>query len=126
MTKMLISSCRWKTLVPFCLRKKRSVNAFLTLTVNYRKIVQKKRNYGMSSKTTINWLFNVYLISNLMAMWCYTWIAYFIIQKLKQNGKQNETESRMESYSYVNWKSIDKWSFTRLKYVRKISHSNSL
>ena len=43
MTKMLISSCRWKTLVPFCLRKKRSVNAFLTLAVNYRKIVQKKQ-----------------------------------------------------------------------------------
>ena len=43
MTKMLISSCHWKTLVPFCLRKKRSVNAFLTLAVNYRKIVQKKQ-----------------------------------------------------------------------------------
>ena len=38
----LMSSCHWKTLVHFCLRKKRFENALLTLTVNYRKIVQKK------------------------------------------------------------------------------------
>ena len=37
----LTSSCHWKTLVPFCLRKKRSENAFLTLITNYRKIVQQ-------------------------------------------------------------------------------------
>ena len=39
----LISSAHWKTLVPFCLRRKRTENALLTLTVNYRKIVQKKK-----------------------------------------------------------------------------------
>ena len=39
----LISSCHWKTLVPFCLRKKRPENALLTLAVNYRKILQKKK-----------------------------------------------------------------------------------
>ena len=39
----LISSYHWKTLVPFCLRKKRPENAFLTLIVNYRKIVQKNK-----------------------------------------------------------------------------------
>ena len=39
----LISSCHRKTLVPFCLRKKRPQNAFLTLTANYRKIVQKNK-----------------------------------------------------------------------------------
>ena len=44
-TTTLISSCHWKTLVPFCLRKKRPENAFLTLTVNYRKIVQKNKLY---------------------------------------------------------------------------------
>ena len=38
-----ISSCHWKTLVPFCLRKKRPENAFLTLTVNYRRIVRKNK-----------------------------------------------------------------------------------
>ena len=37
----LMSSCHWKTLVPFYLRKKRPENALLTLTVNYRKFVQK-------------------------------------------------------------------------------------
>ena len=42
-TMTLISSCQWKTLVPFCLRKKRPENAFLTLIVNYRKIVPKNK-----------------------------------------------------------------------------------
>ena len=37
----LISSCHWKTLVLFSLRRKRPENAFLTLTVNYRKILQE-------------------------------------------------------------------------------------
>ena len=37
------SSCHWKTLVPFCLWKKRPENAFLTLIVNYRKIVEKNK-----------------------------------------------------------------------------------
>ena len=35
----LMSYCHWKTLVLFCLRKKRPEDAHLTLTVNYRKIV---------------------------------------------------------------------------------------
>ena len=43
-TMTLISSCQWKTLVPFCLRKKRPENAFLTLIVNYQKIVQKNKS----------------------------------------------------------------------------------
>ena len=42
-TTTLISSCHGKTLVPFCLQKKRPENAFLTLIVNYRKIVQKNK-----------------------------------------------------------------------------------
>ena len=44
-TTALTSSCHWKTLVPFCLRKKIPENAFLTLTVNYQKIVQKNKLY---------------------------------------------------------------------------------
>ena len=54
-TTILISSCHWETLVPFCLRKKRPENAFLTLIV--------------PSKTTINWLFN--------DVWCYLFSACF-------------------------------------------------
>ena len=42
-TTTLISSCHWKTLVTFCFRKKRPENAFLTLTVNYHKIVEKSK-----------------------------------------------------------------------------------
>ena len=39
----LISSDHWKTLVLSCLPNKRPENAFLTLIVNYRKIVQKNK-----------------------------------------------------------------------------------
>ena len=44
----LMSSCHWKTLVPFCLQKKRSENTVLILTVNYYKIVQKT-NYPIQN-----------------------------------------------------------------------------
>ena len=40
-TTTLISSCHWKTLVPFCLRKKRPENAFSTLITKYHRIIQK-------------------------------------------------------------------------------------
>ena len=40
-TTTLISPYHWKTFVPFYLQNKRPENAFLTLTVNYLKILQK-------------------------------------------------------------------------------------
>ena len=40
-TATLVFSYYWKILAPFCLQKKRPKNSFLTLTVNYCKIVQK-------------------------------------------------------------------------------------
>ena len=45
-TTTLISSCHWKTLVPFCLQKKIPENAFLTIIVNYREIEQKSKYIG--------------------------------------------------------------------------------
>ena len=51
------SSCHWKTLVPFCLQKRRPEKAFVTLTVNYCKIVYTEKQI-MLFKTTVNWLFN--------------------------------------------------------------------
>ena len=66
-TTTLISFCHWKTLVPFCLWMKRPEKAFLTLTVNCRKIVQK--NETMPPKATIKWLF--------IETWCYLFIASF-------------------------------------------------
>ena len=42
--RTLMSSCHLKTLVPFCLRKKRPEIAILTLTVNYCKILQKNKS----------------------------------------------------------------------------------
>ena len=56
-TTTLTPSCHWKTLVPFCLRKKRPEKSFLTPTVNYRKIVYTEKQI-MPFKTTVNWLFN--------------------------------------------------------------------
>ena len=41
-TTILISVCHWKTLVLFVFKKKQPENTFLKLTVNYRKIIQKK------------------------------------------------------------------------------------
>ena len=55
-TAALTSSCHRKTLVPFCLRKEIPGNAFLTLTVNYRKNHTEKQI--MPFKTTLNWLFD--------------------------------------------------------------------
>ena len=49
-TMTLISSCHWKTLVIFSLQKKIPENAFLTLIVNYCKIVQKKKLYHPKQK----------------------------------------------------------------------------
>ena len=43
----LMSSCHWKTLVPFCLRNKRSENAVLTLIVSYHKILQKNKLFHL-------------------------------------------------------------------------------
>ena len=41
--RTLMPSCHLKTLVPFCLWKKRPEITILTLTVNYCKIVQKNK-----------------------------------------------------------------------------------
>ena len=42
-TTALGSSCHWKTVVHFWLRKKIPENAFLTVIMNYCKIVQKNK-----------------------------------------------------------------------------------
>ena len=42
-TTILISSCPWKIILPFCLRKETPKTAFLRLTVNYFKIAQKNK-----------------------------------------------------------------------------------
>ena len=42
-TGTLESSCHWESLPPFCLRKKTPEKTFLSITMNYRKIVQKNK-----------------------------------------------------------------------------------
>ena len=42
-TMALICSGHWKTHVPFCLRKERPENTFLTLIMNYHKTAQKNK-----------------------------------------------------------------------------------
>ena len=54
-TTTLISSFHSKTFVPFCLQKKRLENTFLTITVNYCKIIEK--NKLCHPKQQVNWLF---------------------------------------------------------------------
>ena len=56
-TTTLISSCQWKTLAPFYLRKKRPENAFLTLTVHYCKCIiakpYRKTNYAIQNNSKL-------------------------------------------------------------------------
>ena len=52
-TTTLASSYHWKTLVLFCFREKIAEKAFLTLKVNYRKIVRKNYAIQNNSKLTI-------------------------------------------------------------------------
>ena len=80
-TTTLISSCHYKTLVPFGLRKKWPENAFLTLILNYRKIVQKKNL--CCSKATVNWLFND--IWCYLVMGCFNW-KLFVLQQTVVRG----------------------------------------
>ena len=44
------SSCHWKTLVPFCLRKTKPENLFLKRTVNCRKVIQKSNLYYLEQQ----------------------------------------------------------------------------
>ena len=46
----LTSSCHWQTLAPFCLRKERPENDLITLTMNYRKNVQKNKLYHLKQR----------------------------------------------------------------------------
>ena len=55
-TTTLTSSYHRKTLVHFCLQKKKPENAFLTL--NSELLQNRAEKQIMSSKTTLNWLFN--------------------------------------------------------------------
>ena len=50
----LTSSCHRKTLVPFCLRKKRPENAFLSCELSQTRTEKQI----MPLKTALNWLFN--------------------------------------------------------------------
>ena len=61
-TTTLISSCRWKNHVPFCLRK-------CIFNTNSEFSQNRKEKQIMSSNTTINWLVNDIL--------CYLFIACF-------------------------------------------------
>ena len=53
---LITTTLIWKSVVPYCLRKKGPENAFLTLMVDYRKILQQKQI--MLFKTIAYWLFN--------------------------------------------------------------------
>ena len=54
-TTTLISSCHWKTLVPFSLQKKRPENAFFN--TKSELLQNRTEKQIMPFKTTVNWLF---------------------------------------------------------------------
>ena len=56
-TTALTSSCHRKTLVPFCLRKKRPENAFFSI-FNSELSQNRTEKRIMPFKTALNWLFN--------------------------------------------------------------------
>ena len=64
---ILISSCYWKTLVHFCLRKKKTEKTFLTLNSELSQCCTEKKL--MPPKTRINLLFS--------DVWCYFFIPCF-------------------------------------------------
>ena len=49
----LMSSCHWKTVVPFCLRKKRSENALFN--INSELSQSRTDKQIMTFKTAVNW-----------------------------------------------------------------------
>ena len=50
----LMSSCHWKNPCTFLLAKgKRPEKALLKLTMNYRKIAQKKTNYAIQNNSKL-------------------------------------------------------------------------
>ena len=49
----LMSFCHWKTLVPFCLRKKRPKNASLTSCELLQKCREKKTDYAMQNNSKL-------------------------------------------------------------------------
>ena len=62
-----MSSCHWKTLVPFYLWKKRSEIKWL-ININNELSQNRTEKQIMPLKTAVNWLFN--------DMWCYLVIAF--------------------------------------------------
>ena len=63
----MISFCHLKTLVPSCLQKKRLENTFLTLIVNYCKIIQKNK-LRHSKKQSIGYLIICNVIYSLLIL----------------------------------------------------------
>ena len=52
----LISSCHWRTLVPFCLQKKRPEKCIFNISSELLQNCTEKQI--MPFKATLNWLFN--------------------------------------------------------------------
>ena len=52
----LISSCHWRTLVPFCLQKKRPEKCIFNISSEL--LQNRTEKQIMPFKATLNWLFN--------------------------------------------------------------------
>ena len=104
--------CHWKNLLHFCLRKKRPENAFLILTVNYRKIVQINRI--CPPKQQINWLFND--IWRYLVIACFdwklgvfqqaVWRIYYILNEFISHSKVILLFRSLNQSNLTIWKNI--------------------
>ena len=79
-----ISSCHWKTLVHFCFKKKRHKNTFLTLIVNYHKLVQKKTNYAIQNNNKLA-IYVIYSFKKLLEGFVLITLKVLISQMVKQS-----------------------------------------
>ena len=113
--------CRWKstdnneinifqsleTPLPFCLRTKRPENVFLTLIVNYRKIVQKKET--MLFKTTVNSLLNDLMLFSHSLLWLKYWrfstssSKEFIVSLNHLSSQSCTKTSKLVRFELSNW-----------------------
>ena len=79
-----MSSCNWKTLVPFCLQEKRPENTFLILIWNYHPIAQinklchPKQQY-IGFLMTYDVIYSLLVLTEILVLFSKVVRAYYIL-----------------------------------------------
>ena len=85
----LTSSCHWKALVHFCLRKKRLKNVFVTPTVDYRKILQKNRScHAKEQQISYLMIYDVRALARKLRLLAFSgnWEIRLVFTKVHHHG----------------------------------------